>query len=162
MDAGIGGSADVAFFKFCFVDIGADTDVNKVFDHYKNTMSRLKTKYPGTTFVHVTVPLGTTIESWKTRIKVLMGKTEIWEYDANIRKNEFNNLLRGNYAGREPVFDLAGFESTYPDGKRSTFTKNGTSYYDLAPEYTYDDGHLNEKGRKWVAEQLLMFLADLN
>ena len=162
MAAGIGSSADIAFFKFCFVDIGADTDVNKVFDYYKNTMSALKTKYPQTTFVHFTVPLGTTLESWKTKLKVLMGKKEIWEYDANIRKNEFNDLLREYYAGKEPVFDLAGFESTYPDQQRSTFTKNGKTYYDLAPEYTYDDGHLNEKGRKWVAEHLLLFLANLN
>ena len=55
--------------------------------------------------------------------------------------------------------DIAYFESTYPDGKRSTFTKEGKSYFDLAPEYTYDDGHLNEKGRQWVAEHLLNFLA---
>jgi len=161
MAGGIGGSADIEFLKFCFVDIGADTDVNKVFDHYKNTMLVLKAKYPGTTFVHFTVPLGTTIESWKTKIKVLMGKKDIWEYDANIKKNEFNDLLREYYAGNEPVFDIARSESTYPDKKRSTFTKNGKLYYDLAPEYTYDDGHLNEKGRKRVAEQLLIFLAEL-
>ena len=88
-----------------------------------------------------------------------MGKKDIWEYDANIKKNEFNDLLTNYYAGKDPVFDIAYFESTYPDGKRSTFSKEGKSYFDLAPEYTYDDGHLNEKGRQWVAKHLLNFLA---
>lgn len=162
MDAGIGGTADIAFFKFCFVDIGADTDIQKVFAHYQVTMAKLRKKYPTTKFIHFTVPLGTTITTWKTRIKTLMGKKDIWEYDANIKKNEFNDLLTNHYTGKEPVFDIAYFESTYPDGKRSTFSKEGKSYFDLAPEYTYDDGHLNEKGRRWVAEHLLVFLAQLN
>ena len=35
-------------------------------------------------------------------------------------------------------------------------------YYSMAPEYTTDGGHLNETGRKRVAEQLLIFLANLN
>jgi hypothetical protein len=107
------------------------------------------------------VPLETTMISWKTRIKTLLRKNDIWEYDANIRKNEFNDLVRNYYSGKEPIFDIAYFESTYPDKKRSTFKKYGKMYYDLAPEYTYDDGHLNENGRKWVAEQLLKFLSQL-
>ena len=91
-----------------------------------------------------------------------MGKKDIWEYDANIRKNEFNDLLRKEYSGKEPIFDLAYVESTFPDGRRSTFTKAGETYYSMAPEYTYDDGHLNETGRKRAAEQLLVLLANLN
>jgi hypothetical protein len=52
--------------------------------------------------------------------------------------------------------------TTFPDGRRSTFTKAGETYYSMAPEYTYDDGHLNETGRKRIAEQLLVLLANLN
>ena len=161
MAAGVGATADIAFFKFCFVDIGSDTDIQKVFDHYVKVMTVLKERYPRVKIVHFTVPLGTTLTNWKTSIKTLLGKKDIWEYDANVRKNEFNDLLRNHYAGKEPVFDIAGFESTLTDGKRSTFTKGGKSYFDLAPEYTYDDGHLNEKGRQWVAGHLLIFLAQL-
>jgi len=54
------------------------------------------------------------------------------------------------------------YESTLPDGKRSKFTKDGKEYFDLAPEYTFDDGHLNERGRRWVAQHLLTFLSELN
>ena len=162
VDAGIGGTADIAFFKFCFVDIRPQTDIQKVFRHYVQTMGRLAKKYPHTKFVHFTVPLSTTITTWKTKIKVMMGKKDIWEYDNNIRKNEFNRMLKDHYRGKEPVFDIAMYESTLPDGKRSTFTKDGKEYFDLAPEYTYDDGHLNEQGRKWIARHLLILLSELN
>ncbi|GAI33321.1 unnamed protein product, partial [marine sediment metagenome] len=57
MEEGTTHSADIAFFKFCFLDITANTDAHKVFTEYKNTMSRLNESYPRTTFIHVTVPL---------------------------------------------------------------------------------------------------------
>ena len=43
---GIGDTADIAFFKFCFLDITAKTDIEKVFNHYKSSMSLLKKKIP--------------------------------------------------------------------------------------------------------------------
>ena len=45
--------------------------------------------------------------------------------------------------------------------KNETFEKDGRTYYALAPLYTNDGGHLNETGRKVVAEKLLYFLASL-
>jgi len=42
MQNGIGSKADIAFFKFCLVDITAETDAQKVFAEYKNAMSRLQ------------------------------------------------------------------------------------------------------------------------
>lgn len=162
MDNGIGNKANIAFFKFCFVDIMADTPIQTVFTDYENTMSQLKIKYPKTMFVHVTVPLTVTRTTIKTWIKKLIWKKEIWELDHNVRKNEFNDLLQSEYAGKEPVFDLASIQSTFPDGRRSTFKRNGRSYYSLVPDYTHDGGHLDEFGRKKVAEQLLILLANLN
>ncbi len=61
-----------------------------------------------------------------------------------------------------PFFDIAKIESTFPDGTRSTFTKDGKTYYSMVPEYTHDGGHLNEMGRKKVAKQFLLLLANLN
>ena len=158
---GLGNSADIAFFKFCYVDINSQTDVNKVFKHYKETMAKLKNNYPKTKFVHFTIPLEITKISLKTRIKMLIGKKDIWELDSNIRKNKYNELLIKEYKDKEPVFDIAKFESTYSNGKRSTFTKQDKTWFSLAPEYTYDDGHLNETGRGKVAEQLLILLVNL-
>ncbi len=158
MDSGIGSLVDIAFYKFCYVDIDAQTDIKEVFHAYRESMQRLKQKYPNVTFIHVTVPLGTSVTTWKTLIKKIMGSDSIWEYDSNIRKNEYNDLMRKEYSGKEPIFDLAEVESTYPDGRRASFSKAGRKYYCLAPEYTSDDGHLNEIGRKRVAEHLLILL----
>ena len=162
VEKGIGGKTDIAFFKLCYADIIGSTDVNKVFELYKNTMSHLKKKYPRMTFVHATVPLRLTTINFKTRIIRALGKKDIWGLDGNIRRNEFNNLLRKEYEGKDPIFDLAIIESTFPDGKRSLFTVCGETYYSLVPEYARDQGHLNERGRKIVAEQLLIFLANLS
>ena len=162
MEEGIGEKVDIAFFKFCFVDIKSNTDIEDVFSDYKKAISQLKIKYKDTNIIHFTVPLGTTKTSWKTWIKKLMGKKEIWEYDHNIARNKFNDLIRKEYEGKEPIFDLAKIESIHPDGRMETFSRNGNEYYSLVPAYTHDGGHLNELGRKKVAEQLLILLANLS
>ena len=174
MEEGIGNRADIAFFKFCYVDFGAsaNADIKEVFGYYKKSMSRLKDKYPKITFVHFTVPLETSKipfkfwlkifknAGWSYRLKMIKNIRNIWRYDANIKRNEFNELITKEYADKEPVFDLAKMESTHPDGTRETFTKDGKTYYSMVPGYTYDGGHLNEAGRKRVAEQLLIFLVN--
>ena len=157
----LGNRANIAFFKLCFADIIGTTDVNKIFNAYKNTMSNLKRQYPKTTFVHVTVPLLSTKKTFKTWIKRMVGKKDVWGYDGNIKRNDFNELLRKEYEGKEPVFDLARIEFTYADGRELSFTENGKTYYSLIPEYTHDGGHLNETGRKIAARSLLVFLAQL-
>lgn len=160
MQKGIGNKADIVFLKFCYVDVMAGTDVHKVFTEYMNTMSRLKKIYPKTNFIHVTAPLTTRQTGIKARIKKLIGRP-VGGYDDNIKRNEFNELLIKEYDGKEPVFDLAKVESTFPDGTQATFSKDGMTYYSMVPDYTYDGGHLNEIGRKKAAEQLLILLANL-
>jgi len=73
----------------------------------------------------------------------------------------FNDFMRRAYAGREPLFDLAALESTRPDGTRESIHFRGSSSYALVPAYSSDGSHLNETGRRWVAESLLVFLARL-
>ena len=151
---------DIAFLKFCFIDIDAETDISQLFQQYRNAMERLKKAYPATKIFHLTVPLSYNKTTWKTWLKKILGKDDIWEYDSNIRKNQYNDMVRQHYAEKGPLFDLAAVESTLPDGTRSIFKKSGQVYYQLAPEYTFDDGHLNEVGRKIVAEQFLLFLVN--
>jgi hypothetical protein len=158
---GIGDEVDIAFFKFCYVDITAASDVQQIFFYYKDTVKRLKIEYPTTTFVHFTVPLTIRQTGIKAWIKKIIGRP-IGGYEDNIKRNEFNELLKKEYLGIDQIFDLAQFESTYPDGKRSSFSKCGETYYSLVPEYTSDGGHLNDRGRKIIAEQLLALLADLS
>ena len=160
LDNGIGKLADAAALKFCYVDVTADTDVQKVFDTYVQTTDAIKAKYPDLKLIHFTVPLTTIKTSWKTWLKKTMGKKDIWEYTENIKKNQYNDLLIAKYNGKEPVVDIAAIESTKPDGSRNTYDLDGKSYYVMVPEYTYDGGHLNEVGRKRVAAAFLVTLVN--
>lgn len=161
LNSGIGKKADAAALKFCYVDVIAKTNVENFFADYSESIKQLKIKYPHMNFIHFTVPLKATETTWKTRLKKLFGKKEIWEYDENIKRNEYNKLLIEKYQGKEPVLDIAKIQSTFPDGTRCTFSKDGKTYYSMVPAYTYDGGHLNELGRKKVAEQFLLLLASL-
>lgn len=160
LDKGLGNKADIAFFKLCFVDVTAETDVNKLFGLYEANLSALMTKYPKTTFVHMTAPLMVVQTGPKVFIKKLIGRP-IGGYEDNIKRDQFNASLRKEYEGKEPVFDLAKIESTAEDGSRAVFDKDGKIYPRMFPAYTNDGGHLNELGRKVVAEQFLILLANL-
>jgi len=160
LDQKIAGKADIAFFKFCFVDVVPNTDVNKLFAAYKETLVSLKEKYPKVTFVHLTVPLMAAQTGPKVWIKKIIGRA-IGGYEDNIKREQFNAMIIKEYSGKEPIFDLARIESTAPDGSRAIFEKDGKTYPRMVPEYTNDGGHLNELGRKIVAEQLLIFLSNL-
>lgn len=160
MDKGIGQQTQVAFLKFCYVDISESTDIDQVFNMYKRMMADLKSRFLTTTFVHITLPLTTIQTGIKTKIKMIIGR-EIEGLQDNIKREQFNQKLREEFKDKDPIFDLATLESTFPDGSRATFTYDGKTYYRLIPEYAYDEGHLNEFGRKIIAEQLLIFLANL-
>jgi hypothetical protein len=160
MKNGLGNKADVAFFKFCYIDITPQTDVDQLFAGYKNTLAKLKEQYPQTQFLHLTVPLKVVQTGPRAWVKKVIGRP-IGGYADNIKRNEFNDLLRKEYTGQEPVFDLAMIESVYPDGSRNVFKMDGNTYNTLVPDYSHDGRHLNETGRKKVAEQLLILLANL-
>jgi hypothetical protein len=164
MDAGIGGKADIAFFKFCYVDVTRNADPKKIFDRYSTAMENLKRRYPRTRFVHVTVPLCSTpkgIEkNLKQCVKSLIGRPGV--LDDNLMRERYNELLRDAYSGKEPVFDLALTESINAKGLRCYAVKGTEKVPVLAPEYTDDGGHLNTLGRRKAAEQLLIVLAEIS
>lgn len=151
---------DFAFAKYCYLDIGPAADVQTVFRHYQETLAALRAAHPDITFVHVTAPLTVLQRGPKAWVKQLIGR-DISGHADNIKRHEYNELLRQAYLGREPLFDLARLESTRPDGTRVTFEDGGRTYFALAPEYTPDDGHLNAPAQAYVAAKLLGFLASL-
>ena len=59
------------------------------------------------------------------------------------------------------IFDLAGFESTYPSGKRESIVVNGELYYSLIKDYTDDGGHLNELGQQVIASEFINKLVEI-
>jgi len=161
VEEGVGDNADMAFLKFCYLDFMADAEPRSVLDEYKKTMSLLRKTYPNTTFIHITAPLTRKQTGVKAWIKKIIGRP-IWGVEDNMKKFDFNELLKNEYDGKDPVFDLAEIESTLPDGSRLSYSKDGKTYYAMVPEYTTDGGHLNKIGRKKVAEQLLILLANLS
>lgn len=155
---GTGSRYDIALVKFCYVDVDADTDVAALFDQYRMVMSELRAKNPRTVFVHVTLPLTTVQTGPKAWVKRLLGRSPYGTVE-NVRRDEYNRLLRSTYAGREPIFDLARLESTAPDGKLVTVTWDGFTAPAMAPEYTNDGGHLNALGRVRAAREFIAVLA---
>lgn len=151
---------EIAFLKLCYVDIRADSDINAIFKEYSSTMDRLEKKYPDVKFLHFTVPLvqkPAGFKALKQWVKGVLGKTR-YGIDDNIKRCDYNEMLRNQYETSGNLFDLAAYESTFPDGSRAGFEIDGKTYYSLVPEYTSDGGHLNETGKKVIAEKLLLSL----
>lgn len=153
-----GATLDLALLKFCYVDIRADTDVKALFARYRQTIAELRRSHPHTVFVHVTLPLTTEQTGWKALAKKLLGRAPSGTVE-NVRREQYNRLLRDAYAGREPLFDLARIESTAPDGTPVRVRWQGLSAPALAPQYTDDGGHLNTDGRRRAARELVAVLA---
>jgi hypothetical protein len=152
------GSVDVALLKFCYVDVSADTDAKALFGQYRTAIERLQATHPQTTFVHVTLPLTTVQGGVKALAKRVLGRHPYGTLE-NIRREEYNALLRKTYAGLEPVFDLARVESTAPGGAAAQVAWQGSVAPALAPDYTDDGGHLNAAGSVRAARELLAVLA---
>ncbi len=152
------GTLDVAMLKFCYTDIGPDTDVPALFEQYRATLRRLQARYPGITFVHVTVPLTTVQTGLKAVAKRLLGGHPYGTLE-NVRREEYNALLRSAYLGREPLFDLARLESVDPEGRAVEVRWQGRAAPALASEYTEDGGHLNAAGSLRAAREMVKVLA---
>ncbi len=162
IDGGFGNSVDFAFLKFCYVDAGERSQASNpelIFEDYKTRVEALQLRYPNTTFLHFTMPLKSVPEGLKIGIKRLIGR-EIPNEKDNVARQTFNQLLRQEYLGKEPVFDIAALETVAPDtGKTYSFRFEGRDIESMAPANTDDGGHLSDAGKRWIAEQLVVFLA---
>lgn len=155
---GLGARTDIALFKFCYVDFPPGTDVERIFAEYRSTHARLRERFPAVKLVHVTSPLTVVQSGPKAVVKRILGRP-LGGAEANIVRERFNDLLRAEYGGREPIFDLAAVEATRPDGRAVTFEEGGRAHRALAPEYASDGKHLNALGSRWAAAHLLATLA---
>ncbi len=160
MRDGMGESVDIAFMKFCYVDTAGTLSAEGIFGAYVEEVERLEVEYPSVAFVYVTMPLTAAQPSVKNRVRALLG-LPVWGREDNVERCRFNELLRltKGYTGR--LFDLAALQSTRPDGTTESFEHEGRDYEALVPDYARDSGHLNERGRRVIAETLVLFLAGL-
>jgi len=163
MDSGVGSKVDIAFFKFCYVDIMRDSNPQEIFNGYSAAVKELKDRYPNTKFLHVTVPIRSvpkgTKRNLKQTIKLLIGKPGFLE--DNMMRRSYNDLLNNAYSKTGLFFDLALIESANASGFGCYALKGAEKISVMAPEYTEDGGHLNSLGKKKVAEQLLIILAEI-
>ncbi|MBH0204116.1 MAG: hypothetical protein HP496_17925 [Nitrospira sp.] len=158
INSGVGERVDIAFFKMCYVDVTAQTDVKKLFADYQDMMSSLGKSYPKVMFLHVTVPLrrvGGGMLGW------LREKTRGFdcEREDQVQRHAFNQLLRGAYGRSGRFFDLAEQEVTFQDGKPSYFQYRGETVPNLVSGYTDDGGHLNQLAAERIAGRLLACLS---
>ena len=151
--SGTGSWADVAFFKFCYADIEAGSDIDAIGREYERTMDGLAREFPALQLLHVTVPLRSPANVARRVVKWVLGRTSSDQAD-NRQREAFNAWLRARYAREGSLLDLARIEATRPDG---TLVEGGTALYG---GYTSDRSHLNEAGRVVVAGAFLRFLAD--
>ena len=147
----------IVLLKYCYVDIARDTDVAAVFDAYRATVRAIRSRYPDVTIVHTTVPVTTVESAFKAEVKRLIGRRSVRQ-DA-VARHRYNELVRAEFAEREPLFDIARIEATRVDGSRVQFAWKAGQIDSLAPEYTRDGGHLNARGQALVAKELLSVLA---
>lgn len=149
---------ELAMVKLCYLDFTAGTDPKVVFARYQADLAVLRATLPTTRFVHVTTPL-TTIESGpKAWLKRLIGRSP-WGVVENQKREQYNQLMRSAYAGREPLFDLAKLEATAEDGSRTLTISGDTQTAALTPAYTSDGSHLNPHGERIAARGLAGVLA---
>ncbi len=156
----VGQKVDIAFFKFCYVDNKKDINVNDVINEYVNTINQIKKKYPKLKIIHFTCPLKTHSIKGRTilsKFKRLAKRLLLGDID-NVRRNEYNSLLREKYSAENSIFDLAKFESINEDGIESTFSYKGKKYSSMQTFISNDGGHLNKQGQILIAKKLLEFL----
>ncbi|MCP4707587.1 MAG: hypothetical protein GY869_03095, partial [Planctomycetes bacterium] len=139
----MGNNVQIAFHKFCYVDITSSTDVEAVFNSYKSNMEDLEDSYLDTIFVYTTVPLG-------------LG------HDNDVARNAYNTLVRDYCSDNgKPLFDIASVEATQEDGDRCTFESGGKTLDRLCQEYSSGDPHLDSTGGRRIAKVMMLMFADL-
>ena len=158
--SGLGDHVDIAMQKYCFADISGDTNPDLLFSQYRGALERLKLRYPSVRFVHVTAPLTVLQSGPKAWVKKWIGRAPD-HYADNIARERFNELMRREYAGKEPVFDLAAIESTPYHGTRTGAAFANQQVFGLLPAFSSDGAHLNTAMERQAAAALLDFLADL-
>jgi hypothetical protein len=151
---------DVAFFKYCFLDITKDSDLDRIFLDYKNSIDLLKMEFPGTSFVYVTTPLTVVQTGMIVQLKSLIGRP-IGGYNDNRARERLNEMIRKEYNETGLVFDLAAIEARRQDGTEVMFNYLDGSYRALDSQYSSDGGHLNERGSRYVAKKLMEFIGGL-
>jgi hypothetical protein len=147
LEMGAGSRADIALMKFCYWDVRADTDIDKVFAEYQKTMADIGRQFPKLTLLHATVPLTAQDRDWRARVRRLFGQSTATDAD-NSRRLALNQKIRAAYGNR--LFDIARAEQDSSDN---------SPVPSLSEALSSDGGHLNQLGRQQVASVFVRSVA---
>ena len=160
MRSGMAGTVDAAVLKLCYVDFREGrVDVEEVFAAYRDTLAALRRDYPGTAFIAATAPL-TTERGPAGKVRAALGRGDTLGPEHNVVREQFNALVRAEYAGSGELFDIAAVQSTTAEGERVAYERDGKRYYAMDEAYASDPGHLNAEGGAVAASAFLAVLAD--
>lgn len=151
---------DVALLKFCYVDIATQAEAENLWRHYETAIEQLSTVHPGVHLVHCTVPLRSLPKGPYAWLRRALGHRHS-AIVGNRSRDWFNRRLRERFGGQRDLFDLAALQSRGANGAPCELLDAGAPVPSLAPEWTYDGGHLNERGRTMAAAAFLEFLQTL-
>lgn len=152
-----GAQLDVAFMKFCYVDVAAGSDPQAIVSAYRSTIDSISRDRPGLRIVHTTMPLTSLDIGRKALVKRSLGFPSAGE-SANPVRGSYNEALRESFAP-DAILDIAAIESKAPGHEGHTLASGDRNWPTLAPELTTDGGHLNTGGSVLVARELLLLLA---
>lgn len=156
--SGLGETLDVAMVKLCYMDFDAQTDVNAIFDSYKQTMAGLAHDYPRVRFVYTTVPLMAD-RDLIGRLKALFGRAQEFDPAHNAARERYNALIRAEFGTTGRLFDIAAVEAA-GDGNTLRFRSSaGGEFLAMDPALSSDGGHLNSDGAVLVASNWLSVVA---
>lgn len=147
---------ETALYKYCYLDIAADTDPDSLFAQYSTTLTTARGT--GVHTIAITMPVTTVAPAWKRWTKRVLGR--VTDAELNARRQRFNDLVRANYDDTS-LLDLARMESTLEDGSRSAIEVAGQPVEILPHVYTDDGAHLNRRGRRQVATEFVNALSVL-
>ena len=150
---------DVVMMKLCYVDFDAASDSARVFDGYRRLVAGVRAEPASPVVLHITTPLLTRTPGWKLRVKTLLRRPEDVRSVENLRRAEYNALLRSTFSG-EPLFDLAALESGVRAEAPLATAPDSAAPPALMNRYTHDGGHLNAEGRSVVGRGFIRALAD--
>lgn len=155
LDGGLGSDLDLAMAKLCYVDVTRSTDTGELARRHENLFNALAGRYPDLRIVPVTVPLTTGFFGLRGKAAKFLGRTDPAEPD-NRARTRYNDSLRTRHAESGQLYDLASVESNTISRDHG---EGGTP--SLSPELTSDGGHLNQRGRKLAAIELVRTLGRL-
>lgn len=148
---------DLVLCKLCYVDVLDVRVVDALFADYLKAVTELQNKYPGVLVGHITVPLRVlplgikaTVYGW------LRGPSP--EVARNGARHRFNQRLRQHYGPSGLLFDLANIEAHGANGELVAVRSDNERVPSLAPEWSRDGGHLNDKGCRYVANAFVDYL----